>query len=365
MVCILLGCNLSLGGSLVSSFRFHDGMPISAVLGESLFFKYLSSLWHYGIVFVDQLQDCHGDIFDWYIFKWWKKLDPHGPVSEWFGRFVVFLNSAPPSPLASGGVGPVNIHGSDDFVSVYDHLSQISTDSLSVYTDGLVKNLGMAGCRAGAAAFFEDVNLGLGVCVQGLMLSILAELQAVALALECMPVNCSVCLFSDSQAALNACKSEVNLMYPNFCNQCWVERQHIRNIIHRKNLRVSWHKVKGHSSVLRNDCTDSIADAAALSVWLLPSHVDEHFLLADGGIVSGNSRHFVRDVFCAVCQARWEVGSGSGFLAGDLHSDVNWLAFSRVWHPNLHMVTGFTSRRTADIRTYLMKALYCRLPVAV
>ncbi|KAG9288613.1 hypothetical protein G9A89_006714 [Geosiphon pyriformis] len=365
MVRILLGCNLSLGGSLASSFRFRDGVPISTVLGKSLFFKYLPSLWHYGIAFVDQLWDHHGDIFDWYTFKRWKKLDPRGPVPEWFRHSVVFLNGAPLSLLALGGVGPVDIHGSDDFVSVCDHLSRVSADSLSVYTDGLVKNLGMAGCRTGAAAFFEDINLGLGVCVQDLMLSTLAELQAVALALKCVPVDCSVCLFSDSQAALDACKLEVNLMYSDFRNRCWVECQHIRNIIHKKNLRVNWHKVKGHSGVLENDCADSIADAAALSVWLLSSHVDEHFLLADGGIVSGNSRHFVQDVFRAVCWACWEIGSGSGFLASNLHLDVDWLISSRVWHLDLHMATGFTSKHTADICTYLIKTLHHRLPVAV
>ncbi|KAG9289808.1 hypothetical protein G9A89_015388 [Geosiphon pyriformis] len=294
-----------------------------------------------------------------------KKLDPRGLVPEWFGHSVAFLSGVSSSPLALSGVGPVDICGSDDFVSVCNHLSRVDTDNLSVYTDRSVKNLGMTGCRAGAAAFFEDINLGLGVYVQSLMSSILAKLQTIALALKCVPVDCSVCLFSDSQTVLDACKSEVNLVYPDFHNWCWVECQHIRNIICKKNLRVSWHKVKGHSGVLKNDCADSIANAAALSDWFLPSDVAEWFLLADGGIVSGNSRHFVQDVFRAICQACWEISSGSRFLAGDLHSDVNWLTSSRVWHPDLHMTTGFTSKRTADIRTYLMKALYYQLPVAI
>ncbi|KAG9306343.1 hypothetical protein G9A89_018226 [Geosiphon pyriformis] len=107
-------------------------------------------------------------------------------------------------------------------------------------------------------------------------------------------------------------------------------------------LRVSWHKVKSHSGMLGNNCANSIADAAALSDWFLPSCIAEQFLLVDGGIVSGNSRHFVRDVFCAV-------GSGSRFLAGDLYSDVDWLISSRVWHPDLHMATGFTSRHTLPV----------------
>ncbi|KAG9293913.1 hypothetical protein G9A89_019251 [Geosiphon pyriformis] len=259
----------------IISCQFRDGVPMSAVLGQSLFFKYLPSLRHYDIAFVDQLRNCHGDIFNC---------------------------GVPLFPLVLSGVGPVNICGSDGFVSVCNCLSWVGADSLSVYTDGLVKNLGMTGCRARAAAFFEDIDL--------------------VLALECVPVDCSVHLFLDSQAALDACKSEVDLVCPDFHNQCWVEHQHIRNIIHEKNLKVSWHKVKDHSGVLGNDCADSIANTAALS-------------------------------------------DCSGFLAGDLHSDVDWLASSRVWHPDLHMATGFTSRCTANIRTYFMKALHCRLPVAV
>ncbi|KAG9299131.1 hypothetical protein G9A89_020444 [Geosiphon pyriformis] len=300
MVCILLECNLSLGGSLAGSFQFRNGVPMSTVLGEFLFFKYLPSLQRYGIAF---------------------KLDFCGPVLEWFGRSVAFLSDVSPFPLALSGVGPTDICSSN-----------VGTDSLAVYTDGSVKNLGTTGCRTGTAAFFEDIDLDLGVYVQGLMSSTLAELQIIALALECIPVDCFVRLFLDSQAALDAYKSEVDLVCPDFCNQCWVECRHIRNIIHGKNLKVSWHKVKGHSGVLGNDCADSIIDTAAFSDWFLSSR---------------------------------KVSSGSGFLAGNLHSDVNWLASFRVWHPDLHMATGFTSRCTANIRTYFMKALYHRLPMAV
>ncbi|KAG9300150.1 hypothetical protein G9A89_010560 [Geosiphon pyriformis] len=285
IVHVFLECNLSLGGSLTSSFRFCNGVPMSA---------------YYGIAFVDQLQDCHGNIFDWYTFK---------------RHSVAFLSGAPPSPLALSGVGPVDICGSNGFVSVCDRLFWVGADNLF-----------------------------------GLMSSTLAELQAVALALKCVPVDCSVRLFLDSQAALDACKLEVDLVCPDFHNQCWVEHWHIRNVICRKNLKVSWHKVKGHSGVLGNDCADSIADAAAFSNWFLSSCVAERFLLVGGSIVSGNSRHFVRDVFCSVCWVCWEVGFSSGFLAGDLCSDVDWLA---------------SSRHTADIRTYFMKALHYRLPVAV
>ncbi|KAG9303992.1 hypothetical protein G9A89_005902 [Geosiphon pyriformis] len=59
------------------------------------------------------------------------------------------------------------------------------------------------------------------------------------------------------------------------------------------------------------------------------------------------------------------VGSGSGFLPGDLHLDVDWPGFSRVWHLDSYMATDFTSRCTANICTYFIKALYHQLPMAV
>ncbi|KAG9300267.1 hypothetical protein G9A89_011340 [Geosiphon pyriformis] len=195
--------------------------------------------------------------------------------------------------LVSVGIGLFNFYESDNFVVAHGRLSQIDIDSLSVYTDGSLKYLGTADCRAGTAVFFEDIDLGLGVSVQGLVSSTLAELQAIVLALECMPAACSVNLFSDSQVALDTCRSELNLMCPNFHNQYWVECRHIQNVIHSKNLRVSWHKVKGHSSISENNHTDSITDVASLSGWYLSPCMDEHFLLADGSVVSGNSRHFV------------------------------------------------------------------------
>ncbi|KAG9304022.1 hypothetical protein G9A89_005932 [Geosiphon pyriformis] len=301
-------------------------VSMSVVLSEPLFCKILPSLQQYGIVFK------------------WKRLDSHGSVPNWFDISVAFLVAFHFFSLALAGVGPLDIHGSNDFISVCDCLSRVDIDSLSVYMDGSVKNLGTIGCRAGTAAFFENINLGLGVGIQGLMLSTLAELQAIALALECMPAARSVHLFSNNQTALDTCRSEFDLV---------------------KNLRVKWCKVKSHSGILRNDYIDSFIDTASLSGWYFPPHVDKHFLLADGDVVSGNSRHFVHDVFHVVCQAHWKVKSGSRFLDGDLCSDVDWLCFSRVWHSDLHMATGFTSRLTANTRTYLMKALHHQLLIAI
>ncbi|KAG9294107.1 hypothetical protein G9A89_021466 [Geosiphon pyriformis] len=314
LVHVLYNCKLSLDGSFPNSFRADSGMPMSTVLGESVFSRCLPSLRQYGVAF--------------------KKLDLHGPISEWFRLSAVFLagedSSSVRIPLLAN-IGLLNILGFSGFVSVCDHLSQVNARVLSVYTDGSLRNLGTVGCEAGAAVFFEDIGMGLG---------------AIALALECVPVFSNVHLFLDSQSALDACKSELGLVVPDFHKRCW-------------------HKVKDHSGILGNEHADIIASAVSVSDWFLPPHLDEHFLMTDGNIVSGNSRHFVHDTFRAMCRARWEVGSGSKILPVNLCADVDWSRSSLVWHPDLHMATSFTNKILANTRSYFMKALHHQLPVAV
>ncbi|KAG9296005.1 hypothetical protein G9A89_011857 [Geosiphon pyriformis] len=70
--------------------------------------------------------------------------------------------------------------------------------------------------------------------------------------------------------------------------------------------------------------------------------------MTDDGVVSGNFRHFVCDIYHLVCHAHWEIGSGSRFLASGLLSEVNWHHSSLVWHSDLHMTAGFTSRLSAN-----------------
>ncbi|KAG9305909.1 hypothetical protein G9A89_016562 [Geosiphon pyriformis] len=54
------------------------------------------------------------------------------------------------------------------------------------------------------------------------------------------------------------------------------------------------------SGVVRNEQADALAAIASNSNWFLLLHLERHCLLAGGNLVSGNSRHFVRDVFRSV-----------------------------------------------------------------
>ncbi|KAG9292365.1 hypothetical protein G9A89_015235 [Geosiphon pyriformis] len=208
---------------LKSFFQVQSESKVASLISFANSGGILGCLFSHSIAFVDQLRDHYSAVFNWYTFKRWKKLDSCGPVPEWFKLSVLFLNSMGSfhtQSLVLGNSEPLNILESGNFASVCDRLLATSASSLLVYTDGSLSNLGTVGCRAGAAVFFEDIGLGLGVSVSGLMLSTLVELQAIALAMECVPSSSSVCLFLDSQSALNACRSELSLVYPDYRNQC-------------------------------------------------------------------------------------------------------------------------------------------------
>ncbi|KAG9303135.1 hypothetical protein G9A89_005093 [Geosiphon pyriformis] len=71
-----------------------------------------------------------------------------------------------------------NILKSCEFRLVYNQLSGISASGFSVYTDGSLCSLGSIDMKAGAAAFFEDINLGLEVKVTGVLSNNQADLFA-------------------------------------------------------------------------------------------------------------------------------------------------------------------------------------------
>ncbi|KAG9288907.1 hypothetical protein G9A89_019529 [Geosiphon pyriformis] len=297
VICIFSECNLSLGSLLAGAFYLHSSTPMYLVLGEHYFFKCVSSLRHYEITFK--------------IFKRWKQMDLRGPILVWFKISVCFLNGLVSSfdgPPLLDGLAFSDIRHFHVFGIVGENLLQASIVHLSVYMDGSLSGLDTSDMRADMAVYFEDVNLGIGVGVSGLVFSTMAELQAITLALKCVPFSYSIDLFSDSQTALDAYKSESLLISPDFRNQ-----------------------------FLSNKYADALTEAAAFLDWCLLHRISNHFLKANGVVVSSNSRHFVHDV-----------GSGS-----------------RVVAENAHLAVGFTNAQTANFCTYFMKALHHQLLVVM
>ncbi|KAG9300446.1 hypothetical protein G9A89_010071 [Geosiphon pyriformis] len=162
--------------------------------------------------------------------------------------------------------------------------------SFDVYTDNLLKFAGSANVVSGAAAYFFALNMEIGVGVCGLFSFIMAELQAVALSLKCVPFSSSVVLYLDSQAAIDMCVSEI----------------------------------KSHSGIPSNTRANVLTGKVAGSFFILPAEIHECFLMAENSVVSSNACHFIRNVFCSICHAHWKTGSGYDVVSSTMLKDFNW-----------------------------------------
>ncbi|KAG9295766.1 hypothetical protein G9A89_008994 [Geosiphon pyriformis] len=97
----------------------------------------------------------------------------------------------------------------------------------------------------------------------------------------------------------------------------------------------------------------------------ISEYIIVRFLVADGLVVSGNARHFIHDVCRTVCCVLWEAGSSVSVLASSYLYCIDWECTAFVWHLDSYMLAGFTNRKSAALRTYLMKTVHGRLLVAV
>ncbi|KAG9292712.1 hypothetical protein G9A89_008300 [Geosiphon pyriformis] len=323
-------CELSFS-ILSTAFHRSIGMPISEVLGNSVFFGVVHSLKHYGITFIDQLLTKKGKCFDWKCFKYWKQLNPRGPVPVWFDLAIHFLGA---HLLAAN----IRLCMSIDYpecsvvASTISKAQNILLNSglvlFNVYTDSSIKQFGSCSVVAGTVAFFPEFGLGVGARVQGVMSSTLAELKAIALILTCVSLGSSVFIYSDSQAVLSACSNELFLAHLNFQKNLWMEYRQIINFIRRKSLAMTWLKVKGHSGILGNMC---------------------FFLKLGDLVLSYNVRHYIKDFFYTLYCANWENEFGSKINNTCNINSVDWKRTFAVWHPNGYMTSGYMSHQLATL----------------
>ncbi|KAG9305027.1 hypothetical protein G9A89_007430 [Geosiphon pyriformis] len=334
LVKIFLDNELSLANNLPTAFHSSGHFFLFFILGKFLYFDSVKSFKHFGVFVV---------------------------ASEFFLDKRFLLSGT----LGSIELRGLNVLGSSEFSAIKNRLHDVWLGFFEVYTDGFLKNTGSTEVVGGAAAYFLVLDLSIGVAVWGLLFSTMAKLQTVALSLECITSSSTVILHLDSQAAIDACISEMFLATPNFCNQCWLERHHIFNLVRNKDLNMSWTKVKDYSGIFGNVRADLAAGAAFESFFLLLVNVCEHFLVAEDTAVSGNVCHFVQDIFRFVCHACWEAGPGCNVVSDVMIGCVDWVATARVWHLDSYMLAGFTSCKSSTLCSYMMKAVHRRLPVAV
>ncbi|KAG9291938.1 hypothetical protein G9A89_004876 [Geosiphon pyriformis] len=186
----------------------------------------------------------------------------------------------------------LSVLDSDRFFEIHNSLLKVWSDCIEVYTDGSLRCAGSVKAANKAAAYFPAVNVGIRIKVTGLLFSILIELQAVVLVLECVLSLCLVVLYSDSQSAIDACISEAFLTTSDFHNQCWIERLQIVNLLKDKNISIKWVKIKRHSDVLGNIRANVLANETTSLSLFLSVKTWERFLVAEKTAISGNVHHF-------------------------------------------------------------------------
>ncbi|KAG9294845.1 hypothetical protein G9A89_008537 [Geosiphon pyriformis] len=228
----------------------------------------------------------------------------------------------------------LNVLNSEAFACVYEDFLEVWSNCIEVYTNRFLKGADSAEIASGMAAYFSAIDMGIGIRVQELLLSTLAELQAIALVLECIPSFCSVVLYSDSQSTID-----------------------------KKNILVRWIKIKEHLGVLSNVRADKLAGKATFFPFSLPVGIQERFLVAEDTAVSGNTYYFVHDLFQSICHAYWKAGPGYDIVLSAIIREISWAATLK--HLDSHILSSFTSKSSANMHTYLIKAVHRQLSVAV
>ncbi|KAG9298549.1 hypothetical protein G9A89_018908 [Geosiphon pyriformis] len=257
------------------------------------FYNVSSSLKKFGIAFAEQLYIKKDLIFDWKTFYHWKKLDPRGPVSRWFILVCLWA---------------MNVCSSSTVSRLGQYFSSANMKVVNVYTDGLLRDLGLCEMKCDAAAYFLDLDLGIGVKVGGLVFLTMVELQTIALALECVLSDSLVVVYSDNQTALDAYVAE-----------------------------------------------SALPGLAMNSSLALPVLVKKKFIKAGRVAVSKNIHHFAHEIFRSINYACWEIGSGFNVIDDSLCDN----------YPDSHMATGFTSKSMAGLCSYFLKTFHCHLLIAV
>ncbi|KAG9299222.1 hypothetical protein G9A89_013870 [Geosiphon pyriformis] len=275
VVRIFLDNDICLANNLLCAFRGAGCFFVSTILGSSFYFGVVPSLKHFGVAFSNRLLGKDGSVLSWRTFHYWKRLSSRSSVLLWYSKVFAYMND---HRFISSGLSTVS-----------ECLHESWSDAFTVYTDGSLSHLGTAEIVGGAAAYFPNAGVGIGVEVSGLLSSIMVELHTIALVLECVLFLCSVVINTDSQTAIDACVSELSLIAPDFRNKCWVERHYIRKLIEDKDLSVGWVKVKSHSGNVHNDKADALAGHAVHSDLSLPMSVRKRYIMTHGQVAGPGS----------------------------------------------------------------------------
>ncbi|KAG9285331.1 hypothetical protein G9A89_010806 [Geosiphon pyriformis] len=308
---ILISCKTSLESAFSNVFWAGTGVPILNVLGLDGYLGVRKFLMKYGLIFANQLLDHYGICL----------------IPTWFVSVTNFVNNGGLDVIVNVVSHSVSTNFFHNVGFTSEYLLVLKHESIEVYTDGSINSLGSIGVYGGTAAYFPRANISIGVKVLGSLSSTLVELQAITLALDCVPISSTVELFTDSQALLDICKFDIDM------------------------------SIKGHSDIIENEQVDFLANITVFSKSMLSLDVPYHFLRVKDRPVSENACYFIKNLFNAVNFVNIIETGDAGKI--DAHKSFS------VWHPNGRIQSGYTSLFSASLQSYLMKSLHRCLLVTV
>ncbi|KAG9294912.1 hypothetical protein G9A89_003252 [Geosiphon pyriformis] len=258
--CALNLCNLSLGGNLPNGFQTKNNIAVLNVLSSKSYLSVIRSL---------------------------KK----EPVSVWFVSLVKFINESGLLNSILLFFCSILADSPCDFGYISKYLLDSGLNFIIIYMNGSIKNLGLLGACGDTTAYFPDVNISIGVKVNGLLSSTLVELQTIALVLECVPASLL----------------QINI----------------------NNIKEKRPKTSGNIGVVRNKHANFYANTVIFSKSFLPLMVSYCFLNVESRPVFGSACYVAKKLFYAVYSVGWKARCVGSTINANLCNCFN------VWHPNM------------------------------
>jgi len=226
----------------------------------------------------------------------------------------------------------------------------------------------------GAAWHNPDTGLSMGYRVWGSASSTNPEAKAALLMLEISPPDTTIHIHTDSQSTHNMLQKIADGSYKDLTvrnimkRNCWMTWERINTIVKSKNINLHTHKVLAHSGNQYNDTADLVAKEAARNIPDLETHNSENcrfsFTLKHRDlIIEENPRRYLRHLTQNVRRGEWSKHQTAQKLA-TIHttSPIDWSALKEIIHQDGNMMSGFSSRKTSQARSYITKSVTGTLP---
>ncbi|RHZ79396.1 hypothetical protein Glove_147g63 [Diversispora epigaea] len=220
-----------------------------------------------------------------------------------------------------------------------------SSMSIRIYTDGsLIKkdnnNSHVTTMGCGWCALNEnDTEFNFSGKVENFTSSTRAELMAILTAVYATPKRSRLCIFTDSQAAIDAIATSVNFFKPANPRKAhrklknWTIVKAIEEIANVQNLTLQLEKVKAYSGVIHNETADKLAREGCLKPVCFP---DLQSLTSVNAVYCWNTetieeplRHFTKKLGKAKYSIKWRlfnrnISTISAFKSKQIQWESSW-----------------------------------------